>query len=150
MKNGACTDEGLTKPTYSVGGDVYMSKLATSKFVLSPAGNGFACYRDNEAAAAGAVPVLDGYLSGGKHLFDDTFPAVHIPDCSRGPWDNPKYCNPEAITKDFLEAEYAKLEARRKELNVAKVYWPYWLYHIFKQVPSPPGAAFSPPLESNR
>jgi len=139
MKNGACTDEGLAKPSYHVSGDVYMEKLATSKFVLSPAGNGYSCYRDTEAAAAGAVPVLDGWRSGGKHLFDATFPAIHVPECSTGPSENPRYCHPEAITRKFLEDEYLKLEARRDELNTAKVYWPYWLYHVFRQVPSPAG-----------
>ena len=45
--------------------------------------NRYACYRDVEAVAAGAVPVLDGYRSGGKNLFGDDFPAIHIPECSK-------------------------------------------------------------------
>jgi hypothetical protein len=34
---------------------------------------------------------------------------------------NPAYCEPELVTPAFLEAEYAKLEARRHELDTAKV-----------------------------
>lgn len=39
------------------------------------------------------------------------------------------------MTVDWLEAQYAALEARRDELNVAKAFWPFWLYHVFLQVP---------------
>jgi len=137
--NGACTDDGASR----VSQEEYVSRFHRSKFVLSPIGGGYSCFRDAEAVLAGAVPVLDGYLSGGKSLYDENFPAVHVPLCGslatgvNTPKENPVYCEPELVTAAFLEAEYAKLEMRRDELDTAKVYWPYWLYHAFKQVQVP-------------
>ena len=140
VQTGACVEaEGLPNSRKSDRGQEYVRIMATSRFVWSPSGEGYACFRDAESVYAGAVPVLDGHHSGGALLYDDSFPAIHIPECVN-PFTlkvNPAYCHPEDVTPAFLEAEYAKLEERRGELNTAKVYWPYWLYHVFKQIPVP-------------
>ena len=131
VPGGACTDE--ENMVYSASAREYAARMTRSKFVLSMKGTGNACFRDMEALVAGAVPVLDGYRSGGKALWDDTLPAVHVPECGSG--HVAKYCNPKELTRDFFEKEYAKLEKRRGSLNVQKAFWPYWLYHVFQQVP---------------
>jgi hypothetical protein len=133
MKMGVCSDEGTA--VKGVGFREYFNRLSNSKFVLSPSGNGFACYRDLEAVVAGAVTVLDGFLSGGKHLFDSTFPAIHVPVDITAGRGAPVPVYTQEITAAWLEAEYAKIEARRDELDVAKLFWPYWMYHVFEQVP---------------
>ena len=155
MSGGVCSDLGVQK----VSPKEFARRMADSKFVLSPVGAGKQCYRDSEIIAAGAVAVLDGFISGGHNLhggldlFDASMPAIHVPLCNK-PAGGPKnrsfsepissngisgrlnYCYPESMTKEWFEKEYAKLEARRHKLNVAKVYWPYWLYHVFIQVPA--------------
>jgi hypothetical protein len=149
VKSRACSDQPFSTGHQTVPFHEYLARMSNSKFVLSPTGNGFANHRDLEAAVAGAVPVLDGHCSGGKWLFDDRFPAIHLPvelklgrpsalGGLRGPHGGPpvpEYKRPEAITRAWLEAEYAKLEARRDELDVAKLYWPHWLYRVFLQIP---------------
>ena len=143
--HGACSDEGLphTAPLPD-----YAARIAGVKFGLSPVGAGFACHRDTEVAVLGAVPVLDGHLSGGHVIFDANFPALHIPVCSGtnniriegslSKGTQVGYCHPGNLTEDWLLAEYTKLEARRHELDMAKVFFPYWLYHVFRDVPPRP------------
>jgi len=156
MSGGVCSDLGVQK----VSPKEFARRMADSKFVLSPVGAGKQCYRDSEIIAAGAVAVLDGFISGGHNLhggldlFDASMPAIHVPLCKIKQGNGPNnrtfsepigsggatarlnYCHPEAMTKEWFVKEYAKLEARRHKLNVAKVYWPYWLYHVFIQVPA--------------
>ena len=155
MSGGVCSDLNVRK----VSPKEFARRMANSKFVLSPIGAGNQCFRDSEIIAAGGVAILDGFLSGGHNLrggldlFDSSMPAIHVPLCNK-PAGGPKnrsfsepissngisgrlnYCYPESMTKEWFEKEYAKLEARRHKLNVAKVYWPYWLYHVFIQVPA--------------
>ena len=128
---GACTDDAHLLAHVGLG--EYAERLTRSKFVLSMKGNGNACFRDMETIVAGSVPVLDGYCSGGKALWDDSVPALHIPDC--GNRHVAKYCDPGTLTREFLTVEYAKLEGKRQTLNVQKAFWPYWLYHVFLPVP---------------
>jgi hypothetical protein len=163
MSGGVCSDLGVKK----VSPKEFAARMANSKFVLSPIGAGKQCYRDSEIIASGAVAILDGFISGGHNLqggldlFDSSMPAIHLPICqfvpaaapNNGSFSKPvthvgsggariNWCNLESLTKDWFEAEYAKLEARRHNLNVAKAYWPYWLYHVFIQVPARGTAPF--------
>ena len=36
------------------------------------------------------------------------------------------------VTEEWLARQYAIILAREDELDVAEIYWPYWLYHISK------------------
>jgi len=157
MSGGVCSDLDIKK----VSPAEFARRMADSKFVLSPVGAGKQCYRDTEIIASGAVAVLDGFISGGHNLhggldlYDANMPAIHVPLCKLKQGDGPNnrtfsepvgsggaggsrlnYCHPESLTRDWFEKEYAKIEGRRHKLNVAKAYWPYWLYHVFIQVPA--------------
>jgi hypothetical protein len=142
-RTGVCSDVGNKTGnirdvrTPRVASYQYAARLAQSVFVLSLTGNGFSNHREVEALAAGAIPVVDDYLSGGKDLYDDaSFPIVHVPTCG---WEArkvaPVWCHPEKITRSWLESKYDEIEARRETLNLRKIYWPYWLYYVFEQVP---------------
>lgn len=125
LNGGVCGDVPLqmTSP------QEYAVRLSNSKFALSPIGQGKQCFRDVETIVAGSVPVLDAYISGGPMLYDREMPVLHQPICGH------TYCRMENMTAAYFDREYAKLEARRNELNVAKAFWPYWLYQVFRQVP---------------
>ena len=111
----------------------YVKRLRSSRFVLSMTGLGRSCHRDAEVLAAGAVPVLDGAWSGGPRLFDEYFPAVHANVC--GAEHAPQYCNSSEMTKHWFDDQYKSLNSKRSKLSVSKVFWPFWLYHVFLQVP---------------
>ena len=137
---GVCSDNVLSSSTPVD----FPQRLSRSRFAVSMVGQGRQCFRDTEILLAGAVPLLDGYISGGKKLYGDDVPALHMEICRvKG---NGNYCNLSAITPEWLDAEYAKIEERRAELNLRKFYWPYWLYHVFAQVPAAPATASGAPL----
>ena len=128
LSGGVCSDQIGTKALP----DEYVQHLTNSKFALSMVGLGKQCFRDTEIIVAGGVAVLDANHSGGSKLYDYNMPVLHMPICQQN------YCAMENMTKTWFEAEYSKLEARRDELTVSKSFWPYWLYHVFLQVPARP------------
>ena len=128
LSGGVCSDQIGTKAPP----DEYVQHLTNSKFSLSPVGLGNQCFRDTEIIVAGGVAVLDANHSGGPTLYDHNMPVLHMPICKQN------YCDMEKLTPSWFESEYAKLEARRDELTVSKSFWPYWLYHVFFQVPARP------------
>ena len=95
----------------------YVSQMRRAKFVASPQGNGRACHRDWEVLAAGAVPLVDWDASIHMARLYDGLPVVRVRD-----W--------RAVTPAALEAEWRRLDGRRDELDVAKLYLPYWLAEL--------------------
>lgn len=87
----------------------YLNDLASSKFVLSPRGNGIDCHRTWEALIMGAYPVVRA--SSLDPMYED-LPVVIVND-----W--------EEVTEEFLKAKYAEMIL--KNYNWGKVYVQYWL-----------------------
>ncbi len=90
----------------------YHRELALSKFVLSPPGRGFDCYRTWEALLMGAYPIVK--TSAADCMYDD-LPVVIV-----------KYWT--EITQEFLENKYK--EMKNKKYNTGKLYLKYWLDQI--------------------
>ena len=111
----------------------YTKRLAAARMVWSPAGYGLSNYRDVEAVIAGAVPVMDG-LPGRRELFEKKFrnwPVVWVPG---KPCKSQNFCPEINVTRQWLEAEWEKIMARRCELDIAEAFWPYWLYQLSVQI----------------
>ena len=147
--HGLCEDltRGVNGPRLSE--EDYAARLTQAKFVLSPSGKGKANFRDMEAVIAGAVPVIDEFIDETNALYGDDFPVIRMPVCygtssnvpPRSHSSNfPHYCNTSRLSAAFLEEEYAQLEARRPNLSVSQAFWPFWLYHMFIQVPQNHGS----------
>lgn len=90
----------------------YLDDLASSKFILSPPGNGIDCHRAWEALYMGSIPVMKSTSI--DSLFDD-LPVVIVRD-----W-------PE-VTKKFLEQKYEEIKGKTYNLN--KLYADFWLEQI--------------------
>ena len=90
----------------------YLLDLASSKFVLSPRGNGLDCHRTWEALLMGSIPIVTSSTL--NPLYDD-LPVLIVSE-----W--------QEITQDFLEKKYAEIKS--KQHNEEKMYAPYWLKKI--------------------
>lgn len=89
--------------------EAYFQNLASSKFVLSPPGSGFDCYKTWEALLVGCIPIVK--RSPIVSLFDD-LPVVIIDD-----WNE--------VTETFLNEKYTELSGKTYRLE--KLYFDYWL-----------------------
>lgn len=96
----------------------YLQELAESKFVLSPRGSGWDCYRTWEALIVGSYPIV-------KHspldVLYEGLPVVIVDD-----WNS--------ITQKFLEKKFEEFSC--KTWNLEKLYAPYWLNLIQKAAQS--------------
>lgn len=95
-----------------LGFEAYLTKLAESKFVLSPRGYGLDCHRHWESMLMGAIPIIKS--SSLDVLFED-LPALIIHD-----WDE--------VTEEFLHQKWEEMS--RKEYHLEKLYADYWLQQI--------------------
>lgn len=125
----------------------YITSLRTGQIVWSPHGSGATNYRDIEAIYAGAAVLVDdhsGVLEGFPghadpsarhyHYFSRNMPVIWW----RGHRDvkhGLEWVDDTNVTAKWLEEQYAAVLARTDELDVAEIYWPYWLYHMFKAMP---------------
>jgi hypothetical protein len=92
----------------------YLQDLAESKFVLSPRGSGWDCYRTWEALIVGSYPIVRRSPIDG--LYKD-LPVVIVDN-----WTT--------VTPEFLEKKYQEFSA--KTWNFEKLYAPYWFNAIRK------------------
>lgn len=106
-------------PKGEAGIDEYLSDVASSKFVVSPRGNGLDCHRTWEAMYLGAIPIvtaseLDPLLQG--------LPVVIVRDWSQ-------------VNLKFLEEKWNEQQAFRTQ----KLWADYWFKQIdaFKHKPYP-------------
>ena len=98
--------------------DGYIDELLSSKFVLSPSGQGWDCYRNWEALSLGTIPIIEHYnrQDGWFRTFDG-LPVVWVEDMSH-------------VTPALLEAEYTRLSQHRNYSyeRLTKEYWIHFIY----------------------
>ena len=94
----------------------YASRLFDAEFVLSPNGKGRACHREWEALVAGAIPLVDWDPSRAVAELYEGLPVVRVKDWSQ-------------ISTYFLRNELQRIQAaaRRREIDLKKLYLPYWI-----------------------
>jgi len=86
----------------------YLLDLLSSKFVLSPRGNGADCHRTWEALLMGAIPII---LSSEMDSLYEDLPVLIVND-----WDE--------VTESFLKYKYDEIRSRAH--NIKKLFFPYW------------------------
>ena len=105
--------------------DDYIESMMRAKFVWSPRGYGKQNYREWEALAAGAIPLIDTPPPTHASLYEG-LPVVAVSDWSR-------------ITPDYLENTWADIQirARNGEYDMRKLYFlPYWLNKLIPPIDS--------------
>ena len=90
----------------------YLYDLASSKFVLSPRGNGIDCHRTWEALLMGSFPIVQ------RSALDSMF--ENLPVLIIDEW--------QQITEDFLENKYKEMSS--KQYDYQKLFLNYWLNQI--------------------
>lgn len=83
--------------------DEYFQQLSTSKYILSPSGLGWDCYRTWEAMILGCIPILETYYRrDGLYRTYDDLPVLWVDH-----YDN--------VTPSLLESEYPRILSKAKE-----------------------------------
>ncbi|CAB9505482.1 expressed unknown protein [Seminavis robusta] len=102
----------------------YYAEMQRSKFIFSPGGLGFDCYRHWEALYLGTVPVLEhlNRTDGWFRTFRD-LPVAWIDS-----YDN--------LTPAFLEREYRRIIRRARDYKYEKLTKQWWARFIQSHVPS--------------
>ena len=96
-------------------GDELRELYFGSDFVVSPQGKGRTNYREWEALAAGAIPLVDWDPSPAMAELYEGLPVVRVRDWRAG-------------TPEFLDTELARL--RSEALDMKKLYLPYWIARL--------------------
>ncbi len=96
----------------------YLVETASSKFVLSPRGNGLDCHRTWEALYMGAIPIVRTSTADAMY---EGLPVLIIQD-----W--------QEVTEPFLEQKYAEMS--KKTYQMERIYADYWLKLIDSKKPS--------------
>lgn len=91
----------------------YMEAMLTSKFVLSPFGNGHNNHREWEALVAGAIVLVDADPL--LEVLHEGLPVMHVRNWS-------------LVTPAYLEAQWARFQQRK--VSLTKAYMPYWLSQL--------------------
>lgn len=89
--------------------DTFLHHISSSKFVISPRGNGLDCHRTWEALYLNAIPVV---VSSKMDSVFDELPVLVVDS-----W--------EEITEEFLEESYKKI--RSKTYKNKKLYLDFWI-----------------------
>jgi hypothetical protein len=107
-----------------------------AKVVWSPHGAGLTNYRDLEALYSGAAVLLDNKagLAGHPgspdtaafHYLSRAVPAIWL----QGHAQKRAWVDDTNVTKGWLARQFQNILDREAELDVAEIYWTYWLYHI--------------------
>ena len=87
----------------------YFKDMQNSKFVISPRGYGFDCYRTWEALYAGSIPVVQSY---GIDSIYEGLPVIIVDDILN-------------VTIEDLEVEYEKLKL--KKFDLSRLFLDYWM-----------------------
>lgn len=90
----------------------YLQDLASSRFVLSPRGNGLDCHRTWESLYMGSTPIVRSTACDSMYK---NLPVIIVNE-----WSD--------VTPDFLAKK--ALEMSIKEYNMKKIYLKYWLKKI--------------------
>lgn len=92
----------------------YLTDLASSKFVVSPPGNGLDCHRTWETLLMGSYPIV---LSSTLNPLYQNLPVIVVSS-----WDE--------ITVEFLEEKEREFSA--SEFEMEKLFAPYWFQKVTK------------------
>ena len=106
------------EPTLRVSTHEFATLLLTSKFVMSPWGNGRKNHRDVETWMSGAVPLLDFDPNEPPGLYSE-LPSVTVRNWS-------------SVTPALLEQEWARIQqaAREGAYDLRKAFFPYWFGRV--------------------
>jgi galactosyl transferase GMA12/MNN10 family len=95
----------------------YVAELLRSKFVLSPSGLGWDCYRHWEALIYGAIPVIEHFnRTDGWYRVFDGLPVAWVSMF-------------DEVTPEFLENEYKRLSGIRN-YSFEKLTSNYWIKYV--------------------
>lgn len=96
----------------------YFRQLTTSKYILSPSGIGWDCYRTWEAIILGCIPILETYYrQDGLYRTYDDLPVLWVDH-----YDN--------VTPSLLENEYPRILSKAKEYKFQKLTTQWWIDRI--------------------
>lgn len=99
----------------------YIAELLRSKFIMSPSGIGWDCYRNWEALRLGAIPVIEHYnRTDGWHRTFDGLPVVWVTTF-------------DELTPTLLDSEYTRLSMLRN-FTWEKLTMEYWVDFIYSQL----------------
>jgi hypothetical protein len=106
---------GSVTNTYGQAGqEGYISELLRSKFVLSPSGMGWDCYRHWEALVYGAIPVIEHYnRTDGWYRVFDGLPVLWVSSF-------------DEVTPELLVSEYARI-AQLRNYTFEELSSEYWI-----------------------
>jgi len=102
------------------GYDLYYDNLVRSKFVISPSGMGWDCYRNWEAFSFGAIPIIEIYnrtYDGWRSRTLKDLPVLLVNTF-------------DEVTPELLESEYTRIAARSETYNYEKLTKKWWLDFI--------------------
>jgi hypothetical protein len=104
--------------------DENIDELSRSKFVLSPSGKGWDCYRNWEELSLGTIPIIEHYnrKDGWFRTFDG-LPVIWVEDMSH-------------VTPALLEAEYTRLSQYRNYSfeRLTKEYRIHFIYSLLRGI----------------
>ena len=112
---------GTVKNTYGTSKGDEMSfyrEMMRSKFVLSPGGLGFDCYRHWEAMYMGTIPVIEhlNRTDGWLRVFQD-LPVLLVD-------------SHDHVTPELLEREYERIISKAKSYKYEKLTSEFWIRFI--------------------
>lgn len=93
---------------------MYLVKMAQSKFIISPEGNGLDCHRTWEAIIAGAIPVLQ------TSPLDELLQELPVLVVQK--WSD--------VDQVYLDNVYMSMQKNWENYNVQKVTYDYWYQRI--------------------
>lgn len=102
----------------------YLQELRSSKFILTPSGLGWDCYRIWEAIYLGVIPIIETYdrpVDAWRDTLND-LPVL---------WVN----HYDEVTPDMLQQEYSRLAARADEYKYEKLTNACWIEYFYSFLP---------------
>ena len=95
----------------------YYQKLSNYKFVISPLGSGFDCYRHWESFYLGSIPIT---TQSPIYKIFENLPIIILND-----WNE--------FSPELIEQKYKELVERKDKIEWNKMFAPYWYDKIFRQ-----------------
>ena len=117
-------------------GDELRELYFGSDFVVSPQGKGRTNYREWEALAAGAIPLVDYDSSAAMAELYQGLPVVRVRDWKK-------------VTPAYLDAVRTRVfdAVAQGGVSMSKLYVPYWLHEFTKSLDDAPAPAAAPPRQ---
>lgn len=96
----------------------FFKKVSEHKFVISPLGSGYDCYRHWESMYLGSIPITTKSCI--DKIYDD------LPIIILNNW--------EEFSPELIDKKYKELYDKKDEFNWDKLYAPYWYDKIFRKI----------------